>query len=332
MKKQQVVVITGASAGVGRATAHVFAGDGARVALLARESDGLAAAADEVGALGGQALPIAVDVADAAAVEAAAEHVERELGPIDVWINAAMATVFAPVHAVSADEFRRATEVTYLGTVNGTLAALRRMRERNRGSIVQVGSALAYRAIPLQSAYCGAKFAIRGFTDSLRVELMHERSRIHVTMVQLSAFNTPQFEWARTHMRRRPQPVPPIFQPEVAARGIHWAARHRRRELVVGFPAVKAIFGNKLLPALADRLLARKGYEDQLDKRPVPEERPNNLEHAVPADYGTHGRFDSRSRDYSMQLWITTHRRALAIAAGAAAVVAACTVMRRRRD
>ncbi|SEI63052.1 SDR family oxidoreductase [Frateuria terrea] len=319
-KKPEVVVITGASAGVGRATAHRFARDGARIALIARGSDGLEAAAEEVRKLGGEALPIPLDVSDADAVEAAAERVEQELGPIDIWINDAMATIFAPVHKISPAEFRRATEVTYLGTVYGTMAALKRMRERDRGTIVQVGSALAYRAIPLQAPYCGAKFAIRGFTDALRVELMHDKSDIHITMVQLSAFNTPQFQWGRTKLPRRPQPVPPIFQPEVAAKGIHWAAHHRRRELNVGFPAVKAILGNKLFPKLADRALVRLGYAGQMGQLPLPEDRPDNLYEAVPDDYGTHGRFDTRSKTYSLQLWATTHRglvAAGALAAGA---------------
>jgi NAD(P)-dependent dehydrogenase (short-subunit alcohol dehydrogenase family) len=320
-KKPEVVVITGASAGVGRATAHRFARDGARVALIARSSDGLEVAAEEVRRLGGQALPIALDVSDADAVEAAAARVEQELGPIDIWINDAMATIFAPVHAIRPADFRRATEVTYLGTVYGTMAALRRMRERNHGTIVQVGSALAYRAIPLQAPYCGSKFAIRGFTDALRVELMHERSDIHITMVQLSAFNTPQFQWGRTTLPRRPQPVPPIFQPEVAAQGIHWAAHHRRRELNVGFPAVKAILGNKLFPKLADRALVRLGYAGQMGKLPLPQDRPDNLYEAVPADYGTHGRFDARSKAWSLQLWATTHRGLVAAGALAAGAV-----------
>ncbi|WP_424683034.1 SDR family oxidoreductase [Frateuria sp. YIM B11624] len=318
MSRPEVVVVTGASAGVGRATAHRFARDGARVALIARSSDGLDMAAAEVRRLGGEALPIPLDVSDADAVEAAAERIERELGPIDIWINDAMATIFAPVHEISPAEFRRATEVTYLGTVYGTMAALKRMRERNRGTIVQVGSALAYRAIPLQAPYCGAKFAIRGFTDALRVELMHEGIDVHITMVQLSAFNTPQFQWGRTRLPRRPQPVPPIFQPEVAAQGIHWAAHHRRRELNVGFPAVKAILGNKLFPKLADRRLVRLGYAGQMGKLPVPEDRPDNLFEAVPEDYGTHGRFDARSKAYSLQLWVTTHRGL--VAAGALVV------------
>jgi len=321
-RKPEVVVITGASAGVGRATAHRFAKDGARVALLARDNPALEHAANEVRELGGVALPIAVDVSDAAQVEAAAERIEQELGPIDIWINSAMATVFAPVSEIPAEEFRRATEVTYLGTVHGTLAALKRMRSRNRGSIVQVGSALAYRAIPLQAPYCAAKFAIRGFTDALRVELLHDRSKVHVTMVQLSAFNTPQFEWARNRLQGRPQPVPPIFQPELAGRGVYWAAHHRRREVCVGFPAVKAIAINKWFPSLVDRVLARKGYQGQVDMEPVPEERPDNLFDAAPVDYGTHGRFDARAKSHSMQWWLTSNRNAVLLGIGALAAVA----------
>ncbi|HET6433125.1 SDR family oxidoreductase [Dyella sp.] len=319
-RTSEVVVITGASAGVGRATAHRFARAGARVALIARASEALDSAAQEVRELGGQALAIPLDVADADAVEAAAERIESELGPIDVWVNAAMATIFAPVSEIRPAEFRRATEVTYLGTVHGTMAALKRMRSRNRGHVVQVGSALAYRAIPLQSAYCGAKFAIRGFTDALRVELMHERCAVGLTMVQLSAFNTPQFQWARTRLAWRPQPVPPIFQPEVAADAIYWAAHHRRRELWVGFPAVKAILGNALAPWLADRKLVKQGYSGQMSDQRLPEPRPDNLFKAVHDDYGTHGRFDHRARASSPQLWLTTHRPA--VVAGALTMAA----------
>ncbi|TAL87208.1 MAG: SDR family NAD(P)-dependent oxidoreductase [Rhodanobacter sp.] len=310
--RSEVVVITGSSAGVGRATAQRFARDGANVVLLARGSKALDGAAQELRDMGCKVLAVPVDVADAEQVEAAAERIEQELGPIDIWINVAMATIFAPVSDITAAEFRRATEVTYLGAVHGTMSALKRMRSRNRGKIVQVGSALAYRSVPLQSAYCGAKFAIRGFTDALRVELMHEKSKITVTMVQLSAFNTPQFQWGRTRLPRRPQPVPPIYQPEVAADGIHYAAHHRRRELWVGFPAVKAILGNGVVPWLADRKLAKKGYTGQMDDQPVPADRPDNLFEAVDHDFGTHGRFDDRSRSFSPQLWATTHRRTIA--------------------
>ncbi|GAB2587138.1 SDR family oxidoreductase [Dyella jejuensis] len=325
-KRPEVVVITGASAGIGRATAHRFARAGARVALLARDNLALLATANEVHERGGEAFPVAVDVADAAQVEAAAERIEQEFGPIDIWINAAMATIFAPVSKISAEEFRRATEVTYLGTVHGTLAALKRMRARNRGHIVQVGSALAYCAIPLQAPYCAAKFAIRGFTDSLRVELMHDRSKVHVTMVQLSAFNTPQFEWARSRLDRRPQPVPPIFQPELAAKGIHWAAHHRRREVCVGFPAVKAIWANKLFPSLVDRVLMRSGYKGQMGRQAEPEGHRDNLFEALPGDYGTHGRFDDRARSGSLQWWLTSHRNALLLGMGA---LAALTILRK---
>lgn len=331
----EVVVITGSSAGVGRATAKRFARDGARVALFARGSKALDGAAQELRDMGCTVLAIPVDVSDAEQVEAAAERIEQELGPIDIWINAAMATIFAPVSEISAAEFRRATEVTYLGTVYYTMSALRRMRSRNRGKIVQVGSALAYRAIPLQSAYCGAKFAIRGFTDALRVELMHEKSKVTVTMVQLSAFNTPQFQWARTRLPRRPQPVPPIYQPEVAAEGIHYAAHHHRRELWVGYPAVKAIIGNKLVPWLADRILAKQGYSGQMDDQPVPADRPDNLFESVDHDFGTHGRFDDRSRRFSPQLWATTHRRAVAAGVLGAALLATRALLsghRRRCD
>lgn len=314
----EVVVITGASAGVGRATAHRFARAGARVALIARASEALDHAAEEVRELGGEAIAVPLDVADAEAMEAAAERIESEFGPIDIWINAAMATIFAPVSEIQPEEFRRATDVTYLGTVHGTMAALKRMRPRNRGHIVQVGSALAYRAIPLQSAYCGAKFAIRGFTDALRVELMHDRSAVSLSMVQLSAFNTPQFQWARTRLSKRPQPVPPIYQPEVAADAIYWAAHHRRRELWVGFPAVKAIIGNALAPWLADRKLMKQGYSGQMDDQSLPEQRPDNLFEAVHEDYGTHGRFDRRAKSRSPQLWLATHRGA--VLAGALAL------------
>jgi NADP-dependent 3-hydroxy acid dehydrogenase YdfG len=323
--RREVVVVTGASAGVGRAIAHAFARRGAHVALLARDSDGLAGAAAEVEELGGRALTLAVDVADAAAVAAAAAAVEEHAGPLDVWVNDAMATILAPVHATTAEEFERATNVTYLGTVYGTMAALKAMRERDHGVIVQVGSALAYRAIPLQAAYCGAKFAIRGFTDSLRTELLHERSRVRITMVQLPAVNTPQFDWCLTRMPRHPKPVAPIFQPEVPAEAVYWAAHHRRREVWVGHSTLKAILASYLAPSLADRYLARTGYDSQqIANLPVPADRPANLFAPVPRVSATHGRFDETAISRSPQLWLTMHRaRAAAVTAVAAAAIAA---------
>lgn len=311
----QVVVITGASAGIGRATARAFGRAGARVALLARGRDRLEAAKREIEGNGGRALIVPIDVAVWEQVRAAAETVERELGPIDIWVNNAMATIFSPIVDITPDEFKRATEVTYLGTVHGTLAALAYMRKRDRGTIVQVGSALAYRAIPLQAPYCAAKFAVRGFTDSLRSELLHDRSRVRVTMVQLCAFNTPQFDWARSHIPRRAQPVPPIFQPEVAADAIVWAAAHPRREVWVGFPTVKTILAQKLAPGLLDRLLARIGYSGQITGESAPRDREGNLFAPVPGDYGAHGRFDAQAREHSWQFWISRHRVAVAATA-----------------
>jgi NAD(P)-dependent dehydrogenase (short-subunit alcohol dehydrogenase family) len=304
----KVVVITGASAGVGRATALAFAEPGVRLALLARGQQGLDGACAEVRARGAEALGLSVDVGDEQQVYAAAERIEAELGPIDIWINCAMLTVYSPVAQMQGDEYRRVTDVTYLGAVYGTCAALRHMRPRNRGVIVQVGSALSYRAIPLQSAYCAAKFALRGFTDALRVELMADNSAVHLTMVQLSAFNTPQFDWARSRMPMRSQPVPPIFQPELAARAIRWAAEHRRRELCVGFPALKAIYGNMLAPWFADRVLARQGVAGQQSSEPQLADPPDNLFKPVDCDPGSHGRFDAQARSSSLQLWLTIHR------------------------
>ena len=308
----QVVVVTGASAGVGRAVVREFAARGAAIGLLARDPARLDATRADVERLGGRAVAIPCDVADADAVESAADRIERELGPIDVWINNAMATVFSRCIEITADEFQRATEVTYLGTVYGTLAALRRMQPRNHGTIVQVGSALAYRGIPLQAPYCAAKHAVRGFTDSLRCELLHEQRNIHLSMVQLSAINTPQFEWCRTRLPRHPQPVPPIFAPEVAARGIVWAAEHHPRELTVGWPATRAIVGNKLAPGFADWYLARNGYDAQQTPEPVDAGRPSNLFEPVPGDYAAQGRFADRATHRSWQLWMATHRPAIA--------------------
>jgi NAD(P)-dependent dehydrogenase (short-subunit alcohol dehydrogenase family) len=326
---RRVVVITGASTGVGRATARRFADEGATVALLARGRERLEDAAAELREKGSQALALPVDVADAGAVEDAAARVEVELGPIDVWVNNAMTTVFAPVAEVEPEEFRRVTEVTYLGSVWGTMAALRRMRPRDRGTIVQVGSALAYRGIPLQSGYCGAKHALQGFLDSLRTELLHEGSGIRLTAVHLPALNTPQFYWGRTKLPKEPQPVPPIFQPEVAAEAIVWAASNPRRELWVGWPTVRTIVGDKLAPGLLDRYLARTAYDSQMLDAPVDPGRTDNLFDPVRGEYGAHGRFDGCARPQSLQLSISINRGRLG-AAVATALAALAWATRRQ--
>jgi short-subunit dehydrogenase len=314
MNRRQVVVITGASAGVGRATAREFAKRGAHLGLIARGPEGLEGAKREVEAAGGTALAFPADVAKADQVEAAAAAVEQNLGPIDIWINNAMTSVFSPIKEMTAEEFRRVTEVTYLGVVYGTLAALKRMLPRNRGVIVQVGSALAYRGIPLQAAYCGAKHAIQGFVDSLRCELLHDQSQVRVTMVQMPALNTPQFSWVKSRLPCKPQPVPPIFQPEVAARAIYWAAHNDRPEVYVGWPTVKAVVGNKIAPRFADRYLARNGYRAQQTNIPEDPNRPDNLWQPVRGDHGAHGDFDRRARSYSYQFWLTRYRNWLALA------------------
>ena len=311
----EVVVITGASAGVGRATARNFARHGARIALLARGTDGLEAAQREVQELGGTAIVIPVDVANPEQVEAAAARVEIDLGKIDIWINNAMASVFSPIKEMTPEEFRRVTEVTYLGYVYGTLAALKRMLPRDRGVIVQVGSALAYRGIPLQSAYCAAKHAVQGFCDSLRCELLHDNSGVRLTMVQLPALNTPQFGWVKSRLPRKAQPVPPIFQPEVAAEAIYFAAHNPRREFYVGAPSVAVISINKLAPGLLDYILARTGYDSQQYDGAEDPNRPNNLWQPVPGDHGAHGAFDARARRWSPQLWTSEHRTLVALAA-----------------
>ena len=324
-QKAEVVVVTGSSGGVGRAIAHAFAKRGAHVGLLARGQDGLDAAAREVESLGGQALAIPTDVSDHGRVEAAAVAVEERFGDIDVWINDAMATVFARFVDTEPDEFKRATEVTYLGTVYGTMVALKRMTARDRGKIVQVGSALAYRAIPLQAAYCGSKFAIRGFTDSIRSELLHDHSNVQITMVQLPGVNTTQFNWCRSKLPDHPMPVPPIYQPEIPAEAVYWAAHHRRRELWVGYSAVEAILANKLAPGLADRYLAKTGFSgQQISGMPVRADRPNNLFEPVPGMAATHGMFDEQAKVRSPQLWATTHR---AVIAGAVAGAVAAGVV-----
>jgi NAD(P)-dependent dehydrogenase (short-subunit alcohol dehydrogenase family) len=328
--KSEVVVITGASAGVGRATVRAFAHDGARIGLLARGRDGLEGARREVESAGGQALVLPTDVADHDQVNAAAETVERAFGPIDIWINNAMTSVFSPVKEMTPDEFKRVTEVTYLGVVYGTLAALKRMLPRDRGSIVQVGSALAYRGIPLQAAYCGAKHAIQGFMDSLRTELLHDGSYVRVTMVQMPALNTPQFGWVKSRLPRKAQPVPPIFQPEVAADAIHWAAHHDRREMFVGLPTVIAIIGNKIAPWFGDWYLARTGFASQQTDEPADPDRPDDLWQPVPGDHGAHGRFDARATDWSTELWASKHRGWVVAATAAVAGLAGAALLRKR--
>lgn len=307
-KKPEVVMITGASAGIGRATAQAFARRGAYIGLLARGREGLEGARAEVEKLGGHALILVADVADDQLVEAAAEKLEFEFGPIDIWINNAMASVFSPIIEMTPAEFRRVTEVTYLGYVWGTLAALRRMRPRNRGVIVQVGSALAYRGIPLQSAYCAAKHAILGFSDSLRCELIHDKKDIHVCTVEMPAINTPQFGWVKSRLPNKAQPVPPIFQPEVAVDAIVYAAINKRREVYVGLPTVEAIIVNKIAPGYLDRYLARTGFKSQQTEEPKDPQQPDNLFAPVPKDFGAHGTFDQRAQKFSLQLWLNKNR------------------------
>src|SRR5690348_17856454 len=321
--KNKVVVITGASAGVGRASARAFAREGAKVALIARGQAGLDAARREIQMGGGTAISIALDVADAQALDSAAERAEHELGPIDIWVNNAMVTVFAPVNQIGPDEFKRVTEVTYLGGVYGAMAALKRMRPRDRGTIVQVSSALAYRSIPLQSAYCGAKHALAGFVDALRCELIHEKSRTHVTAVQMPALNTPQFSWARNKLPHHPQPVPPIFQPEVAADAILYAASHRRRNVPVGAPTWLAEWGQRFVPGLLDRYLGRTAWGGQQTPEPDDHKRADNLFSPVDADGdpGAHGDFDARARRFSWALWVEKHRRGLGLGALAASAL-----------
>jgi NAD(P)-dependent dehydrogenase (short-subunit alcohol dehydrogenase family) len=329
---RQVVVVTGASAGIGRASAVEFGRRGAKVALVARGEAGLEAAAAEVRAVGGQPLVVPADVADAAQVEAVAERVEGDLGPIDVWVNDAFSSVFAPFDQISAEEFRRVTEVSYLGFVHGTMSALRRMKPRDRGVVVQVGSALAYRGIPLQTAYCGAKHAIQGFHESLRCELLHEKSNVRVTMVQMPAVNTPQFSWVLSRLPRHPQPVPPIYQPEVAGRAVVHAADHpQRREYWVGATTAATLAANAVAPGLLDRYLARTGFTSQQTAEPRDPDAPANLWEPADAgrDFGVHGAFDGKSHPRSAQLWASQHHGPVAVAVGAAAA-AAVALWRRR--
>ncbi|HEY6749015.1 MAG TPA: SDR family oxidoreductase [Mycobacteriales bacterium] len=331
----QVVVITGASGGIGRATARLYGARGAKVALLARGKEGLDGAAADVEATGGQALPIPTDVADYDEVDGAAGHVEDALGPIDVWINDAFTSVFAPFTEISPEEYARVTEVSYLGFVYGTRAALDRMLPRNRGVIVQVGSALAYRGIPLQTAYCGAKHAIQGFTEALRCELLHDRSGVHVTMVQMPAVNTPQFDWVLSRLPRHAQPVPPIYQPELAARAVAYAADHpRRREYWVGASTAGTLLANAVAPGLLDRYLGRTGYSSQQTQQPRDPDDPANLwrpaDRPGGGDFGAHGDFDARSHGHSVQLWASQHHGLLAAAAGAAGAAAVGMRLRSR--
>jgi NAD(P)-dependent dehydrogenase (short-subunit alcohol dehydrogenase family) len=328
----RTIVVTGASAGIGRACARLFAARGANVALIARGRSGLDGAAREVARAGGRPLVIAADVADFEQVSAAADQAEAELGPIDVWVNVAFTSVFAPFEEISAAEFSRVTQVSYLGFVYGTMAALGRMRPRDSGVIVQVGSALGERSIPLQSAYCGAKHAINGFTSSLRCELLHDKSNIKVTVVQMPAVNTPQFSWVRSRLPHQPQPVPPIYQPEVAARAVVFAADHPgRRQYWVGGTTAATILANRAAPGLLDRYLARTGYSSQQTDQAAEPDRADNLDEPVdgPAgsDHGAHGAFDDRSHHRSAQLWLSQHSRLIVSAAAGSALLAGSAVL-----
>ncbi|HEY4002247.1 MAG TPA: SDR family oxidoreductase [Candidatus Xenobia bacterium] len=327
--KRRVVVVTGASAGVGRAIARAFGRQQAAIGLLARGTDGLDACAAEIEALGGEALPLMVDVAHADAVQQAADRIEERLGPIDIWVNNAMVSVFSPFVRMTPEEFRRVTEVTYLGTVYGTMAALKGMRQRDHGTIVQIGSALAYRSIPLQSAYCGAKHGIEGFTESVRTELLHDKSNVVLTMVQLPAVNTPQFGWVKSRLPDKPQPVPPIYQPEMIAEAVTWLVDHPRRELVIGGSSWKAILGNHLVPGYIDRYLAQVGYQSQQTAEPVEPGRLDNLWQPVPGDHGAHGTFDNRAHTFTWtQLW-SEHRGAILASLAALGLVALMPPRRR---
>ncbi|HEX4732977.1 MAG TPA: SDR family oxidoreductase [Thermoleophilaceae bacterium] len=308
MASTEVVVVTGATSGIGRAIARRFAQDGASIGLIARGRDGLAGARKDVEEAGGRALELPCDVSEWDAVNSAARAVEEAFGPIDVWVNNAMTTVFAPFKEIDPDEFRRATDVTYHGAVWGTKAALDRMLPRDRGSIVLVGSALAYRGIPLQAPYCGAKHAEKGFFESLRTELRHDKSSIHLSMVQLPGLNTPQFVHCRSKMPMVPQPMPPYYQPEVAADAVHWAAHHRRRELFVGTPTVKTILGNKVAPWLVERVLAKQAYGGQQSDKPADPDRRDNLMSPPPGDPGAHGPYDQKARSSSVQTQLAKRR------------------------
>ncbi len=331
-KRPEVVVVTGASAGLGRAIVNEFAKRGAHIGLLARGRERLEDARREAESLGGKAIAIPTDVADYQQVEAAAQKVEDTFGPIDIWINDAMVGILSPVKEMQPEEYKRVTDVTYLGQVYGTLAALKRMLPRDHGKIILVGSALAYRGIPLQSAYCGAKHAVQGFADSLYAELIHEKSHVQLAMLQMPAMNTPQFEWSKNRLPNKPQPVPPIYQPEVAARAVYWAAHNNRHRMEVGGSSAIVITGNKFAPRLGDWYLARTGYKSQQRNEPANPNQPDNLWEPVPGDFGAHGVFDDRAHPRSFQVWADEHRRWLGLAAaGAVAAGAAMSVMMRGR-
>jgi NADP-dependent 3-hydroxy acid dehydrogenase YdfG len=319
--QDKTVIVTGASAGVGRAIALRFAAEGAHVGLIARDSSALADVKYEIEELGGKAVVAAADVADAQAVASAADMIEEQLGPVDIWVNDAMVTVFSPIWDITPEEYRRVTEVTYLGCVHGTMAALRTMRPRNQGTIIQIGSALAFRGIPLQSAYCGAKHAIRGFTDSVRSELIHTGKTIDLTIMELPAVNTPQFDWARTHMARKPRPVPPVVEPEVIADAVVHAAYAPRREYWIGWSTLKVIFGNMLFPGMLDRYLARAAYGAQESQSRVSDQRKDNLIEPVSALHRTRGRFGKESADTAF-VAVGPEARIAAVAIGAAAFLA----------
>ena len=329
--QREIVVITGGTAGIGRATAREFARRGADVAVLARGRERIDATCREIEACGRRALGIAVDVADGEAVDAAAGRIERELGPIDIWINNAFAGIFSTFMDMSPEEYRRVTDVTYFGQVHGTRAALERMLPRDRGMIVQVGSALAYRGIPLQSAYCGAKHAIQGFLDALRPELAYRGSKVRMCMVQLPAVNTPQFDWARAHIRHKPRPAGKIYQPEVAARAIHFAAHSNRKEVWVGRMTVQAIVADELASPLLDEYLAETGVTGQASADPIEPDRRDNLFEPVPGDPGAHGRFDDQAASASVQMALNRHRGVVAAAAGAVAAAGFGWLLRRQR-
>ena len=327
--RREVVVVTGATAGVGRAVVREFARQKACIGLIARNEDRLTATKREVEEQGGEALALPTDVAEAKAIEQAAEAVSNTFGSPDIWVNNAMTTIFAPITKIAPNEYKRATEVTYLGCVYGTMSALKRMLPRNRGTIVQVGSALAYRSIPLQAPYCGAKHAIAGFTDSVRCELIHRKSNVHITMVHLPAMNTPQFSWCKTRLPRHPRPVPPIFEPEVAARAIYWAAHHTRREVFVAGSTIKAIYGQNFVPGFADWYLGTHGYESQQTSEPVPSDRPDNLFQPVAGDYAAHGIFTKTAKAFSLLNWLNLHRTQVGL--GAAGLFSLAALVWRRK-